>query len=629
MASPVVDVGSGGGFPGIPIALAFPGLALTLFEPRKKRAVFLHSAVDFLKLASVTVEQTTAQTAGRGAWRGRARTVITRAVGKPLVAIELGLPLLAMGGSLVMYVGRQALPSAEECQKAVDLGGSLTEARVVDVPYLTAKRHVWVFEKSAETPEDYPRRSGVPPRKEPMFPVEQSALAFDRVLLEALPNATVFAVGGRVRDEILTEMGRPQARPDLDYLVTGISLEDLLAKLRPAGRAELVGAAFGVVKFTVDGVTLDVALPRRERSTGPHHRDFVIEAAEFIPIEDDLARRDFRMNMMARDLRTGAVIDPYGGRADLEQHRLDVLREEAFVEDPLRVLRGAQFAARFGLQPTDAATSGMRKASDLIPTVSAERIADELTKLLQRAPRPSVGFELLREVSALHHILPELLEGWAIEQNEYHRFTVYYHSLACCDEAPNDVVVRLAALLHDVGKPRTKDGPHFYRHEFVGEEMARAALERLRFPNDVIDRVCHMIALHMYNSDDALTDAAIRRFIKRVTPARIDDLFALRHADVVASGHPARDPGQQNRFEERVRRQLAASPPFGVQDLAIDGDGVKAIMRDLGLVGSDFAGDQRVGAALKHCLELVLDDPQKNDPSILRAAVRSFFAPAA
>jgi putative nucleotidyltransferase with HDIG domain len=218
------------------------------------------------------------------------------------------------------------------------------------------------------------------------------------------------------------------------------------------------------------------------------------------------------------------------------------------------------------------------------------------------------------------------MEGWGIEQNEFHRFTVYYHSLTCCDEAPKDVVIRLAALLHDVGKPRTKEGPHFYRHEIVGEEMARAALGRLRFPNDVIDRVCHMISHHMYNSDDSLTDAAIRRFIRRVTPARIDEIFALRHADVIASGYPPRDPDQQNRFEERVRRELASSPPFGIADLAIDGESVKWIMRDLGLVGPEFTGDQRVGAALKYCLEQVLDDPQKNDSDVLRAVVRSFFA---
>src|SRR5690348_3230678 len=125
----------------------------------------------------------------------------------------------------------------------------------------------------------------------------------DRALVDALPSADVFAVGGRVRDEVLGELGRPQPpRPDLDYLVTKVALEELLSRLSHIGRAELVGASFGVVKFTSNGLTVDVALPRRERSTGPLHRDFEVQSGPDIPIEEDLARRDFRINMMARNL---------------------------------------------------------------------------------------------------------------------------------------------------------------------------------------------------------------------------------------------------------------------------------------------------------------------------------------
>ena len=460
--------------------------------------------------------------------------------------------------------------------------------------------------------------------------MEHMADAMDSLLVRTLAGGRVYAVGGRVRDEVLEQLGREVSLiPDLDYLVAGLPLSEILVRLSQVGRAELVGSAFGVVKFTKGGLTVDIALPRRERSTGPHHRDFEIESAPDIPIEEDLARRDFRINMMARDLQTGAIIDPYGGQPDLEHYRLDILREEAFVEDPLRILRGAHFAARFHLQPTPATMAGMRQAAELVQTVAAERIADELTKLLARAERPSIGFELLREVDCLNYVLPELMEGWRVEQNEFHRYTVYYHSLACMDAAPRDLTIRLAALFHDVGKPRTKDGPHFYRHEQVGEEMARSALSRLRFPNDLVDRVCHMVAQHMYRADDALTDAAIRRFIRRVGPDRIDEMFQLRHADVVASGLPPRDLDEQRRFEDRVYSELRAAPPFGIHDLRIDGDAVKAIMVDLGIVDPSFVGDARVGNALKHCLEQVLDDPRKNDPAILNELVRGFFAPAA
>jgi tRNA nucleotidyltransferase (CCA-adding enzyme) len=458
--------------------------------------------------------------------------------------------------------------------------------------------------------------------------VEQSVphSEIDRVILNALPAAGVFAVGGRVRDEVLAELGRPiHDAQNLDYLVTGIGLDDVLSALRKVGRAELVGSSFGVIKLATKGSTVDVALPRRERSVGPRHRDFEVEVGPEIPLVDDLARRDFRINMMARDLKTGAVIDPYGGREDLIHARLDALSAQAFVEDPLRVLRGAQFAARFHLAPTASTLDAMRAASDLISTVAAERIAEELTKLLVQSERPSVGLELLREASALHHVLPELMEGWQVEQNEFHRHTVYYHSLRCCDAAERSLIVRLAALLHDVGKPRTKEGPHFYRHEYVGETMARAALVRLRFPSDVIDRVCHLVANHMYAADDTLTEAAIRRFIRRVKKEYVDDLFALRHADVIASGLPPRDLDGQSRFEHRVKAEIAAKPPFGIGDLAIHGEDVIVLMRELGLAGPDYTGDAKVGAALRHCLEQVLDDPRNNEPATLRRIVRTFL----
>jgi tRNA nucleotidyltransferase (CCA-adding enzyme) len=433
----------------------------------------------------------------------------------------------------------------------------------------------------------------------------------------------VFSVGGRVRDELLADLGRPQpGSPDADYLIHGVPYDEIVQKLTPFGSVELVGASFGVIKFTREGVTVDIALPRRERSTGTHHRDFHVEAAPDIPVQEDLGRRDFRINMMARDVASGVVVDPYGGEADLRNARLDILKDEAFIEDPLRILRGAHFAARFDLTPTQRTLAAMRAASALVTTVAPERIADELNKLLTKSARPSVGLELLREVGALAQVMPELLEGWGVEQNEFHRYTVYYHALRTCDEAPRDLVLRLAALLHDVGKPKTKSGPHFYRHEVVGEDMARALLTRLRLSGDVVTQVTHLIRHHMFVSDDGLTDAAVRRFINRVGPGSIEQLFALRRADISASGLPERNPAELDRFAGRVRQELAGPSAFGIADLAIDGGAVIALMRELGLVGPDFRGDARVGAVLRDCLECVLEDPAKNTPEHLGAIAR-------
>lgn len=454
----------------------------------------------------------------------------------------------------------------------------------------------------------------------------KSNSALDNLLVTALGSGHVFSVGGRVRDEVLSDLGRPQpASPDADYLILNVPYDEIVHRLNPLGSTELVGASFGVIKFTRDGRTVDIALPRRERSTGTHHRDFLIESAPDIPLQDDLSRRDFRVNMMARNLATGELVDPFGGADDLRNARLDVLRDQAFIEDPLRILRGAQFAARFELEATSRTLSAMRAAANLTNTVAAERLTDELVKLLTKSASPSVGLELLRAVGALSQIMPELLEGWGVEQNEFHRYTVYYHALRSCDEAPPALAVRLAALLHDVGKPRTKSGPHFYRHEIVGEEMARTMLTRLRFPSEVVQTVTALIRHHMFASDDSLTDAAVRRFINRAGADLVDQLFALRRADIVASGLPERHPAELDRFAGRVKMELSGPSALTQGDLAIDGGAVIAIMRELGLAGKDFRGDARVGAALRACLDAVLENPGKNTVSELQQVVRDFL----
>src|SRR5581483_8228995 len=159
-------------------------------------------------------------------------------------------------------------------------------------------------------------------------------------------------------------------------------------------------------------------------------------------------------------------------------------------EDPLRLLRAVQFGARFNYKLSDETLEAMRAAAPLISTVSGERVCEELTKLFTLAPKPSDGLELMRSTGLLQHIWPELLEGVGVEQNEWHAYDVWRHNLETLDAlAPGDITLRLSALLHDIGKPRTKDGPHFYRHEHVGADMARLMLERFRFPGDITDRV--------------------------------------------------------------------------------------------------------------------------------------------
>jgi len=447
----------------------------------------------------------------------------------------------------------------------------------------------------------------------------------DERLIEALPPGSLYVVGGRVRDEIRTAASGEVVAADSDYVVTGLNLDDLAERLRPIGRVDRVGASFAIIKLTAGGETVDVALPRRERSVGIGHRDFNVQSGPGIPLNDDLARRDFRMNMLARSLPSGELIDPFGGEADIRARRIDILTAQAFEEDPLRMLRAAQFAARFEYAVTPATQAAMAAAAPLVTTVSAERVNDELTKLFTLARRPSIGLELLRETGVLAHLWPELLEGVGVEQNEWHAYDVWHHLMATLDATPvGDPVLRLAALLHDVGKPRTKAGPHFYRHEIVGAEMTRTMLGRFRFSNDTLDRVERLVRLHMFSADPEMTDAAVRRFVRRTGPENIEHLFALRAADVRGSGLPKR--GDHNeRFAERVRAEIARKPAFSVADLAVGGDDVIAALIARGDALPGFRGDLRVGAALAWLFEQVTDAPERNERSALLCLLETYW----
>jgi putative nucleotidyltransferase with HDIG domain len=445
----------------------------------------------------------------------------------------------------------------------------------------------------------------------------------DDVLLSVLPPAAVYAVGGRVRDELRTELdGIDRPPKDLDYVVTGLSLDDLLERLRSAGRVDVVGASFAVLKFRSAAGEGDVALPRRERSTGPAHTDFAVEAGPAIPLEDDLRRRDFRMNMIARRLADGERVDPYGGIADIRAARIDIVDEVTFSEDPLRMLRAAQFAARFAYTPTPRTVAAMRAAAPLLGTVSAERIGEEIAKLMT-APEPSVGIEILRETGLLAQLWPELLEGVGIDQNDWHAYDVYRHNLATLDAAPpGDLTLRLAALLHDVGKPRTAAprpdgrGNTFYQHEHIGADLIRPMLSRLRLPNETIDTVEHLVRQHMYAADPEAHDRTLRRFVRRIGLEHLERQFALRWADIRGSGLPKRDQSNEE-FEARVHAVIAERPPFGIGDLAISGSDVIELLVRKGLAPPGFRGDARVGEVLRALFEEVTDDPSRNEPGLL------------
>ncbi len=435
---------------------------------------------------------------------------------------------------------------------------------------------------------------------------------WERALLEA---CGLYLVGGTVRDIL---RGAPVEAIDEDYLVSGIGLEDLAGILERFGTLNLVGRSFGVIKFTAaGGRTVDISLPRTEFSTGPGHRDFDVSFDPSLPVERDLERRDFTINSMAFDLGSSVVVDPLGGREDLDRGLLRVNRDDSFREDPLRMLRGAQFMARFGLAVEEGTRACMRRDRALVASVSAERVRDELTKLLVLAPKPSAGFMFMHEEGILEIVLPELDRTYGETQNEYHPDDVFMHSLRSCDLAPADIVLRWSALLHDVGKKDRKQvvggRTVFYRHEQDGARMAGEILGRLRYPRETQARVVHLIEHHMFNVTDEWSDGAVRRFISRVGKESVGDLLALREADGRSRGDEA-VAAQNERIRARMRRIAESDAAFKITDLAVGG---REVIDALGIEPGPG-----VGAVLKELLELVLEDPGKNTREDLLSILR-------
>lgn len=428
----------------------------------------------------------------------------------------------------------------------------------------------------------------------------------------------VYEVGGSVRDRLL---GREPL--DYDYLVRGIVLEDLVEMLRAKGYADWVGRSFGVIKFTfeTDGgrTTVDVALPRSERSTGPGHRDFEVTYDPGIPVETDLGRRDFTANAMAVRLSDGVLIDPFGGRDDVMARRLRLVFPQAFEEDPLRLLRALGLLARFGFAPEPQLLSSLSKCAPLLAEVSPERIAEEFSKLLTLAEKPSVALRLMRDTGMLAQLLPELVDTVGCDQSgPYHAHDVFEHTCHTVDAAPPRLVVRWAALLHDVSKPATREVREgkltFYNHEHMGADVSRRVLGRLRYGRDLVDQVAVLVERHLFNTD--MGDRGLRRLIRAVGPEHMGDLMALRRADVQGQGMgaPTEDVDQ---FQARVEAEITARRPFSRADLAVDGSD---LMNEL-----DLPPGPRLGRILDHLLEKVLDEPEHNERATLLAWAREYL----
>ncbi len=439
-------------------------------------------------------------------------------------------------------------------------------------------------------------------------------------LVESVLKAgKLYEVGGSVRDSLINP---DVEHKDRDYLITGIPLDDLITILRRFGRVDVVGRSFGVVKFNPKGQDsiCDIAIPRTEKSTGIAHKDFDVAYDPDLSVEVDLKRRDFTINAMAREVPSGTLIDPYGGMKDIRKKIIRVVFPEAIEEDALRILRGAQFAARFDFQIEKDTLGAMKANAALLKSVSPERIAEEINKMLLKADKPSIGLRYLHEIGALDMIFPELVQCVGVDQpGGYHKWDVFDHTMVCVDNAPGRLPVRLAALFHDVGKPQTrelvKDGATFYGHDRLSTKMTTEALKRLRYSGEIIEQVSKLVSRHMFS--DTAGEKGIRRLIRAVGIEFIYDLLDLRRADIVAQGL-GQDPSEVDEFAARVTEEIEKKPPFGLKDLAINGDEIKSEF--------DISEGPVVGQVLNDLLEMVLDDPSANIREKLLLRAKEFLA---
>jgi tRNA nucleotidyltransferase (CCA-adding enzyme) len=428
-----------------------------------------------------------------------------------------------------------------------------------------------------------------------------------------------WVVGGCVRDELLRQGGEHETRGDWDIATSALpeQVQKLFRRVIPTG------IQHGTVTVLMGKDQYEVTTLRGETTYSDGRRP---DAVYFVDdIKDDLARRDFTINAIAYDVLEDRLIDPFDGAGDLSRRTLRAVGNpaERFAEDGLRVLRGARFVATLEVELDAETARAIEPSLVSYRKVSAERIRDEWLKTM-KAKRPSRAFEVMKDHGMLAISAPEMLESVGCEQNKYHAYDVWGHAMSCLDSAPAAPALRVAALLHDVGKPRSRafsdktNDYTFYEHERIGAEMVEPMLARLRFSNEERQHIVALVRHHLVCYDESWSDAAVRRWIQRVTPELVPDLYLLNEADVRGKGRDCSpDLAALAALKERVAAVLAAGAALRIRDLAVDG---RTLMEELGMKpGPDL------GRILKALLEEVVEEPGKNQRQILLERARALL----
>lgn len=436
----------------------------------------------------------------------------------------------------------------------------------------------------------------------------------------------LWLVGGALRDRLLGRTGG-----DLDYATDALpdEVEAIAASLQTAVSA--VGKRYGTIGVLVEGEWREITTFRGDSYTAGTRWPEVTFGRT---IEEDLARRDFTINALAENAMSGEMLDLFGGKGDLEAGIIRAVGTSAlrFREDPLRILRGIRFASQLDFTIEMATARGMEETHTLLATLSQERITSELDKLLQ-GRHPGRGLEALRATGALAVILPELAPMVGCEQNRFHRFDVWGHTVATVDAIAvtpeSKRLRRWTALLHDIGKPgirhmKTNGEWGFYRHETVGAELAAQLLDRLRLGRKESLAICLLVRRHMDrpNLDDR---RSVRRFMSKCEPLW-RDLVALKRAD--NASHTYDDNAYHDRLEAECARAevedaeaLRAESPLSGEDLMAmferePGPWIRVVKRQLSqmVLDGDIAPGDR--AAARVAARKAMGDPAANGPRL-------------
>ena len=421
----------------------------------------------------------------------------------------------------------------------------------------------------------------------------------------------IFLVGGSVRDALLGRLGE-----DLDF-TTDAPPEDTLKLVRALGPTWTTGMEFGTVgvQITYNGEHRCEITTFRSEQYDADSRKPAVQYGD--SIDGDLSRRDFTVNAMAVPLPLDAarpVVDPYGGLDDLARRllRTPVRPEQSFDDDPLRMLRAARFAAQLRFDVAPDAVAAIDAMASRLAIISAERMRDELSKLVLGAD-PRVGLQLLVDSGLAEFCLPELakLKETVDEHGRHkdvyaHTLTVLEQAIALEDTGP-DLVLRLAAVLHDIGKPKTKSvGPRgkvsFHHHEVVGAAMAKQRLQELRFPRDVVDDVSRLVELHLRfhgYADGEWTDSAVRRYVRDAGPL-LDRLHKLTRSDCTTR-NAAKARALSTAYDSLEARIATLEEQEDLERIRPDLDG-NEIMAELGIGPGPL-----VGEAYRHLLELRME----------------------